>query len=170
MALKFFIVFLIYISVSVIVESRPSAKNEQKSDLKNTNRDPKQFNYIYYPYYGYQSFYQNSVQQRPTKQPHRRSTTTQRYSIWQLSRKRRSAELDNESGDTETSQHHSDGIRPKRQIDAYDVNYDYYPYNLRQLFGRRQNYPETRNQRYSMWDLTRRKRNVLDKVNKSKLQ
>lgn len=179
MALKFIIVFLICLTVSVVVESSPrkriDAKNEgisefnTKNAIQRQNRENRQLNYIYYPYNGYQSYYVNSIQ-RPTKQPHRRSTTTQRYSIWQLSRKRRSPGSDSETGDTEVSQQKfSNDIRQKRQIDGSDVDYDFYPYNLPQSLGRRQHYAEPRYQPYSMWDLTRRKRNVLDKINKSKL-
>lgn len=176
MASKLFIVFLICVTVAVVVESNPrnrlDTENEEISELntKNAiqqNRENRQFNYIYYPYNGYQSFYVNSIQQRPTKQPHRRSSTTQRYSIWQLSRKRRS---DSETSDTEISQQKfSNDVRTKRQIDGSNVDYDFYPNNLPQLFDRRQKYAEPRNQPYSMWDLTRRKRNASDKTSESKL-
>lgn len=177
MELKFLIIFLIYMTVSLVVESKPidklNVKDDKISELKTgdasqNSREKRQINYIYYPYQGYQSYYVNSIQ-RPTKQPQRRSTTTQRYSIWQLSRKRRSA-VANEIGDSELSQQkYSNQIRNKRQIDDLDDGSDYYPYDLPLLFGRRQNYGERRNQPYSMWDLTRRKRNVVEKINNTKL-
>lgn len=168
MAIKLLIVFFICVTVSVAVKSKPSGKlnveNEKLSvsnskSLRHDNREKRQINYVYYPYYPYQSYYVKPNIQRPTKQPHRRSTTTQRYSIWDLSRKRRSAESDD-----------ANDIRKRRQIDDDDIDFDYYPYNLRQLSGERENDAEPRNLKpYSMWDLTRRKRNALDELDKSKL-
>lgn len=164
MSLKISIVFLISVTIIAIVESRPSekldVKNAELSELnskaaRQDNREKRQINYIYYPYNGYQSYYVNAIQ-RPTKQPHRRSTTTQRYSIWDLSRKRRSAESPSETGDTKVSQQeYSTDIREKRQIDDVDIDDDYYRNNFRKWFGRRQNYAQPRDQEYSMWDLTR---------------
>lgn len=154
-------------TVAAVVESKQrlklDAKNRKISELKTINarpqnREQRQNNYIYQPYFGYQSYYVTANHHRPTKQPHRRPTTTQRYTIWQLSRKRRNTEVANETGDTELlQQKHSINMRKRRQIDASDVNYDYYPYNFQQLFGRKLNYDQPRNQPYTMWDLTRRK-------------
>lgn len=180
MAFKFFILFLIYISVSVVVESNSkfNVKNDKISELntqhlKQQTREKRQNNYVYYPYpyNGYQSFYvintnqrpnQISTQrptrppQRPTRPPQRKSTTTQRYSIWDLARKRRDVEDDN------TEQKNLSESRTKRQIDDADVDYNYYPYNFLPLFGRSRSHAAPRNQPYTMWDLTRRKRNVVE--------
>lgn len=160
MALKIFIVFLMYVMVSVIVESKPSAKldvvkNEQISVFNSRASKQRQINYIYYPYNGYQSYYVGSIQ-RPTKHPRRKPSTTQRYSIWDLSRKRRDADSASETGDLKTSQQKdSTDIRKKRQIDDSDIDFGYYPFTFRRLLDRRQQYVEPRNQPHTMWDLTR---------------
>lgn len=120
MAHKFFVIFLIYMTVSVVVESNSkfNVKNDKISefnikDLKQLSREKRQNNYIYYgpyPLNGFQSYYvvnnqrpgqrpdqsQNQIPSqppsyRPTRHPQRKSTT-QRYSIWDLARKRRSTE------------------------------------------------------------------------------
>lgn len=159
MAHKFFIIFLIFITVSVVVESNSSIKSNVKNDKISefntkdiSKREKRQINYIYYPYpyNGYQSFYVNP-NQRPTRQPQRKSTT-QRYSIWDISRKRRSVDMASKV-DTPKKSNES---RKKRQLDDANVDSDYYPYNFLQYFGRRRNYAEARNQPHTMWDLTRK--------------
>ncbi len=142
---------------AVVESNRKLNFSNNKISDPNTSgvRQPKQNNYIYQPYYGYQSYYvvhRPSTPSRPTKQPTRR-TTTQRYSIWDLSRKRR----DVESSSEKAVEKYSNDVRKKRQIDIYgDSNYDGTFYNLPLLFGRRRNYAVARNQPYSMWDLTRK--------------
>lgn len=156
----FSIFFLIFLSVLiVVVVSAPSnvnlkskVENNKLSELnaKPYNREKRQSNYVsyYQPYYGYQSYYVNPYN-KPTRVPHRRnSSTTQRYSIWQLTRKRRSDDTQDSKPVTVEKESHKD--LKKRQTDNDGVDFGFYPYFFRQPFGIRSVYPEGRNQRYTM--------------------
>lgn len=169
MALKYSMVFLLYLTTVVIVTSKPSVKidaeSEKISELTATdvsNRAKRQSNYIYRPF-GYQSYY---IINRPTQQPVQpptpkptrptRRTTTQRYSIWQLSRKRRGA-ADETDESMESEPKPFNDVRKKRQIFTNEIDYNNVRYNLPALFGRRLNYAApARRQPYTMWDLTRK--------------
>lgn len=124
---------------------RSPATNNARQAL----REPKQTNYVYQPYYGYQSYYVVH-RPRPTRQPTRK-TTTQRYSIWQLSRKRRDVENDDQQKISQQK------FPKKRQTNDNDFDYDYGSYTFPLFFGRERYYaPQKINRPYTMWDLTRR--------------
>lgn len=146
-------------ALAVVESTQNENSNSATREIRQAQRQPKQNNFIYYPYFGYQSYY---VVHRPTKQPTRRptsqpsrKTTTQRYSIWDLSRKRRDVESDNL--EISKKQQLPNDNREKRQINYFDVDYDYPTWSFPLFFGRRRNYAEKKDQPHSMWDLTRRK-------------